>query len=235
MKKVLNAIGGFFKKIGRWIKETAWIQPVLIVGAIFGLIMSIKPVAKFIGDLTNVQAESNFYKTNLVNYEKLVTKIEENGENDVLIVIFIKEKNEQCSQCADQQKKFDNFFLDDHKTAADGRKYSVAVLDIAADEFDEDEVGDNETLRDVADDIIDEWKLNDVWDEMPVEFNPGDSYSIDPQSDDPLPTPTIARFDGKRCVGVAMGYGDYNKFLRFCYADDVDNSQNNFQSVPGEK
>ena len=95
MKRVLNAIGGFFKKIGRWIKETAWIQPVLIVGAIFGLIMSIKPISNWITGLTKVTSESNFYKTNLVNYEELVKKVDENGEEDVLIVIFIKEENEQ--------------------------------------------------------------------------------------------------------------------------------------------
>ena len=39
--KVLSAIGGFFARIGRWIKETAWIQPLLIVGAIFAIIFAI--------------------------------------------------------------------------------------------------------------------------------------------------------------------------------------------------
>ena len=38
---VLRAIGGFFARIGRWIKETAWIQPLLIVGAIFAVIFAI--------------------------------------------------------------------------------------------------------------------------------------------------------------------------------------------------
>ena len=39
--KILSAIGGFFVRIGRWIKETAWIQPLLIVGAIFAIIFAI--------------------------------------------------------------------------------------------------------------------------------------------------------------------------------------------------
>lgn len=38
---VLKAIGRFFARIGRWIRDTAWVQPLLIVGAIFGLIFSI--------------------------------------------------------------------------------------------------------------------------------------------------------------------------------------------------
>jgi len=41
---VLSAIGRFFKKIWDWIKQTAWIQPLLIVGIIFGVIFSIRPI-----------------------------------------------------------------------------------------------------------------------------------------------------------------------------------------------
>lgn len=41
---VLTAIGRFFKKIWDWIKQTAWIQPLLIVGLIFGVIFSIPSI-----------------------------------------------------------------------------------------------------------------------------------------------------------------------------------------------
>lgn len=41
---VIYAIGRFFKKIWNWIKQTAWIQPLLIVGIIFGIIFSIRPI-----------------------------------------------------------------------------------------------------------------------------------------------------------------------------------------------
>ena len=43
---VLTAIGRFFKKIWDWIKQTAWIQPLLIVGIIFGVIFSIPAIVK---------------------------------------------------------------------------------------------------------------------------------------------------------------------------------------------
>lgn len=46
MKKVLRAIGGFFAKIGRWIANTAWVQPLLIVGGIFAIIFSIPYIKK---------------------------------------------------------------------------------------------------------------------------------------------------------------------------------------------
>lgn len=41
---ILSAIGRFFKKIWNWIKQTAWIQPLLIVGIIFGVIFSIPSI-----------------------------------------------------------------------------------------------------------------------------------------------------------------------------------------------
>ena len=41
---VLRAIGAFFARIWRWIRETAWVQPLLIVGIIFGIMFSIKPI-----------------------------------------------------------------------------------------------------------------------------------------------------------------------------------------------
>lgn len=43
---VLRAIGSFFKKIWDWIRQTAWIQPLLIVGVIFGVIFSIPSIVK---------------------------------------------------------------------------------------------------------------------------------------------------------------------------------------------
>ena len=35
----LKRINGLFTKFWRWIKETAWVQPLLIVGGIFGLVL----------------------------------------------------------------------------------------------------------------------------------------------------------------------------------------------------
>jgi hypothetical protein len=49
--KILKAIGAFFARIWRWIKETAWIQPLLIVGAIFAVIFSIPYFSSWISSL----------------------------------------------------------------------------------------------------------------------------------------------------------------------------------------
>ncbi len=41
MKKVFKAIGGFFKSIWRYVKQNAWIQPILMVGLIFAIIFGL--------------------------------------------------------------------------------------------------------------------------------------------------------------------------------------------------
>ena len=58
---VLRAIGAFFSKIWRWIKETAWVQPLLIVGLIFGVIFSIPSIVKGIQELNEAATSSDTY------------------------------------------------------------------------------------------------------------------------------------------------------------------------------
>ncbi|MGP1413866.1 MAG: hypothetical protein ACTTID_01865 [Bacillales bacterium] len=48
--KVLKKIGGFFVVIWRWLKETAWVQPLIIVSCIFGIIFSIPPITKKVNE-----------------------------------------------------------------------------------------------------------------------------------------------------------------------------------------
>lgn len=50
-----------FIKLWNWIKETAWIQPVLIVGLVFAVIFSISPLVNWINGLNTTEAETNSY------------------------------------------------------------------------------------------------------------------------------------------------------------------------------
>ncbi len=59
--KILSAIGTFFVRIGRWIKETAWIQPLLIVGSIFAVIFSIPYVIDGVESWFDESDASNKY------------------------------------------------------------------------------------------------------------------------------------------------------------------------------
>ncbi len=119
MKKVFSAIGGFFVKIWRWIKETAWIQPLLIVGLIFGLIFSIKPISEGISNLSESMAnDEKYYKDNKVTLysNKAYDFIHGNdGENlfkddDKYFLLFIKS---DCPECKTQYSGFKKLFTDE--------------------------------------------------------------------------------------------------------------------------
>ena len=76
---VLRAIGSFFAKIGRWIRDTAWVQPLLIVGGIFAIIFSIPYITKWVktwGDSTS--AYQKYY-----NKTSLSLKNVDEGESEV--------------------------------------------------------------------------------------------------------------------------------------------------------
>ena len=75
---VLRAIGSFFVKIGRWIKETAWIQPLLIVGGIFAIIFSIPYISNWVSSwFDDSNAATNFYEKYKVSLDGA-----EKGESD---------------------------------------------------------------------------------------------------------------------------------------------------------
>ena len=78
--KILRAIGGFFAKIGRWIANTAWVQPLLIVGGIFGIIFSIPYIKKGIEGL---QADSTDYKYEY--YKDHALSLKKDGAADKLL------------------------------------------------------------------------------------------------------------------------------------------------------
>ncbi len=62
--KVLRAIGGFFVKIGRWIRDTAWVQPLLIVGGIFAIVFSIQPTVNWIESMFDSGSKDVAYYNN---------------------------------------------------------------------------------------------------------------------------------------------------------------------------
>jgi hypothetical protein len=65
---ILKAIGSFFVKIWRWIKETAWVQPLLIVGAIFAIIFSIPSITDWANSFT-LNSTNSFYNAQKRNLE----------------------------------------------------------------------------------------------------------------------------------------------------------------------
>ena len=129
--KVLSAIGGFFARIGRWIKETAWIQPLLIVGAIFAVIFAIphiidgvkswfdesdaanKYFAKYQLSLENADVipDGEFVGTSEVdvlftNIEKDDTEAVTSKYGERFFIAFVQEENSSCKDLYGGLKMF---------------------------------------------------------------------------------------------------------------------------------
>ena len=108
--KVLRAIGGFFAKIGRWIRDTAWIQPLLIVGGIFAIIFAIPSITKWVQSwFTSGDAATSFYKKN--GYMSLTNGKADGTDSDAYkLLSFIFADDAEKSQ-ADYNKYGDKFFV----------------------------------------------------------------------------------------------------------------------------
>ena len=119
--KVLSAIGAFFARIGRWIKETAWIQPLLIVGAIFAVIFAIPHIIDGVkGWFDESDAANKYFTRYQLSLEKadvipegqyigtsevdvLFTNIKDRKEDEIkskygdrFFVAFVTEDNSTC-------------------------------------------------------------------------------------------------------------------------------------------
>ena len=107
---VLRAIGSFFARIGRWIRDTAWVQPLLIVGGIFAIIFSIPYITKWVQSwFTTGDAAVSFYKNS--GYLKLSNGDADgkNSDADKLLKFILSDDSEKTEE---QYKKYgEKFFV----------------------------------------------------------------------------------------------------------------------------
>ena len=91
---VLKAIGRFFAKIGRWIRDTAWVQPLLIVGGIFAIIFSIPKIVEWVD---NMNEESNaaqtFFENKIISSQGKEGKLAEGSTLDSYLSILENKDN----------------------------------------------------------------------------------------------------------------------------------------------
>lgn len=122
--KVLKAIGDFFVRIWRWIKETAWVQPLLIVGAIFAIIFSIPYFTKWIGSF-GWGSSNSYYQTFQVSLEGEVA-----GKQGVSNVDKLTTKIWEDSDLSKSDDDFKNNPYDaaNYDTAAYGEKFFVVYV-----------------------------------------------------------------------------------------------------------
>ncbi|MBO5578251.1 MAG: hypothetical protein J5955_04020 [Bacilli bacterium] len=119
--KILRAIGAFFAKIGRWIANTAWIQPLLIVGGIFAVIFSIPYIKTAIenAQIDNTDYDYLYYKDHSLDLneggkaEKLFSYLDakdyENINKEFGTKFFFTFAQENCADCKSAVAAFKNF------------------------------------------------------------------------------------------------------------------------------
>ena len=144
---VLRAIGRFFARIGRWIRDTAWVQPLLIVGGIFAIIFSIPYITKWVQSWYDSQnaTESFFkeYKLSLTDAEtqesdadglfKYLTgqTDQETGKAKYGDKFFVMLTESECEGCATAYEGLkylrDNWNKNEFSTGDEFRLYSLFV------------------------------------------------------------------------------------------------------------
>lgn len=163
--KVLSAIGAFFARIGRWIKETAWIQPLLIVGAIFAIIFAIPHIIdgvkgwfdesdaankyfnKYSLSLNNaIEKEGAFVGTSKV--DELLTYMED-GETDKItslygqrfFLAFVEENSSSCKDLYGGLKMFqDKFSKNDEFKGLEGSFKLITIYTDTTEKVDDEDV-----------------------------------------------------------------------------------------------
>ena len=116
--KVLSAIGGFFARIGRWIKETAWIQPLLIVGAIFAVIFAIPHIIDGVKGWFDESDAANKY---FAKYQLSLDKADQGkGESEVdEFLTFIQNREEDTIKSKYGERFFVAFVQEESSTCKD--------------------------------------------------------------------------------------------------------------------
>lgn len=86
---VLKAIGRFFAKIGRWIRDTAWVQPLLIVGGIFAIIFSIPKIVSWVDGMNEESnAAQTFFENKIISAQGKEGKLSEGSVLDNYLSIL---------------------------------------------------------------------------------------------------------------------------------------------------
>ena len=106
-----------FIKLWNWIKETAWIQPLLIVGVVFGIIFSISPIVKACST-EDTEKEYTFYADREQSLENVFTDVDNCEAVNLLTNIYnaqslVEEKTYNSTEAQEAIKKLpaEKFFL----------------------------------------------------------------------------------------------------------------------------
>lgn len=115
---VLRAIGRFFARIGRWIRDTAWVQPLLIVGGIFAIIFAIPYITKWVQSwFSSGNAAESYYSKRELEWDGIE---KEDSEVDGLFHYITNYESEKAANSKLYKKFGSKFFLSFVQKGCDG-------------------------------------------------------------------------------------------------------------------
>ena len=84
----------YFNKVGSYIKNTAWIQPLLIVIVIFVILFSLNPITNALKKgWTSLTTRNNMEK---ISYQEYVDMVHNAKEDDQYIIVFSQKNCDHC-------------------------------------------------------------------------------------------------------------------------------------------
>lgn len=199
----MNSVGNFFVKIGlgikkgffgliNWVKNTAWVQPLLIVGVIFGAILSIKPVTSWIGGLLNPDETYAFYtehNTKNLFTGKQIDDFIASNKGDTIIVYY----SDSDSTCADMEKEL-------RRLASDHSNYTWKCVNTNVTDKDSDEYKDlqnfdsNATYFNAYEGFVNNKSYKEMF----------DAVGLDSLQSSTIPTPMFVRLSDNQIVGIKL-------------------------------
>ena len=117
----MNKVKAFFKKIGAYIKNTAWIQPILIVIVIFVVLFSLNPITEAIKTGWNKLTTVN--KMEKISYSEYVEMVKAQDEDSEDFIVIFTAKD--CEICADLYDCVNEYLKSDEYKNAEFKIYNV--------------------------------------------------------------------------------------------------------------
>jgi len=141
----MKPIGLFFGKIfgglWNWIKETAWVQPLLIVGSIFAIIFSIPTITEWVNGIAeSINSPESYYRNFQKTLEgeedsdaqKLIDSMMDNDDEfgEKFMVAFVQVT---CQFCEEAQPAFKE--LVENTSRYYGTQESDSISEVTKDQF----------------------------------------------------------------------------------------------------
>ena len=141
LKKVLFAIGRFFRNIWRYIMTNAWIQPILIVALIFAIIFGLTGIPALIDEVKSWfddTSDNRIKNQKKIDYDDFM---EMYNNNESFFVVF---GEEDCANCKKLYKTINTYMNDkEHKEIVNAKVYYFNVTKLLEKvEKDIDKYGD---------------------------------------------------------------------------------------------